>query len=117
MENLQFVIQQLVDRDIEPGTYQMSDDEPISTNQLIELIAASKGKKAIIWKMNRNRVSALARFGDLLHLPINSERLKKLIESYMVSNNKLKKVLGIEKMPVSAEAGMKKTLMSFNQLK
>ena len=51
--------------------------------------------------------------GDFLHLPLNSERLKKLTESYVVSNQKLKKALNIEKMPVRAEEGMKKTLSSF----
>jgi hypothetical protein len=42
IENLRFVIQQLIEKDIEPGTYQIADDEPLSTNQLIELIAASQ---------------------------------------------------------------------------
>ena len=40
-------------------------------------------------------------------------RVEKLTESYVVSNQKIKKVLGIEKMPVSAEEGMKKTFESF----
>ncbi len=110
IENLQFVIQQLIEKDIEPGTYQIADDEPLATNQLIELIAASQGRKARIWKMNSSIIRWAARVGDKLHLPLNSERLKKLTESYVVSNAKLKKALGIEKMPVSAEDGMRKTL-------
>jgi len=48
-----------------------------------------------------------------LHLPLNSERLKKLTESYVVSNAKIKKALGWEAMPVRAEEGMRKTLESF----
>ena len=58
-------------------------------------------------------ISLLARTGDIFHLPLNSERLKKLTESYVVSNQKIKKALGIEKMPVSAAEGMKKTFESF----
>ena len=58
-------------------------------------------------------IKVLARTVDFLHLPLNSERLKKLTESYQVSNQKLKTALGIEKMPVSAEEGLKKTLASF----
>ena len=58
-------------------------------------------------------ISLLARTGDIIHLPLNSERLKKLTESYVVSNQKIKKALGIEKMPVSAAEGMKKTFESF----
>jgi nucleoside-diphosphate-sugar epimerase len=113
IENLQFVIKQLVEKEIEAGIYQVADDEPLSTNQLIELIAESKGKKTRIWKVNPKFISMVARFGDKIHLPLNSERLKKLTESYVVSNNKLKKALGIEKMPVSAKEGMKRTLESF----
>ncbi len=113
IENLQFVIQQLIEKDIAPGTYQIADDEPLSTNQLIELIATSQGKKASIWKINSKFIAFAAHIGDKLHLPLNSERLKKLTESYVVSNNKIKKALGIEKMPVSAEEGMRKTLSSF----
>lgn len=113
MENLQFVIQQLIEKDIEPGTYQIADDEPLSTNQLIELIAASQGNKTRIWKINTKLITFAAHVGDKLHLPLNSERLKKLTESYVVSNQKIKRGLGIEKMPISAEEGMKKTLTSF----
>ena len=47
---------------------------------------------------------------------MKNERLKKLTESYLVSNQKIKKALNIEKMPVSAEEGMKKTLESFQKV-
>jgi nucleoside-diphosphate-sugar epimerase len=117
IENLQFVIQQIIEKDIEPGTYQIADDAPLSTNQLIELIAASQGKKASIWRINSKLITFAASVGDKLHLPLNSERLKKLTESYVVSNSKLKKALGIENMPVSAEEGMRRTLKSFLRYK
>jgi hypothetical protein len=58
-------------------------------------------------------IKALARIGDFLHLPLNPERLKKLTESYVVSNQKLKQALKINKMPVGAEEGMNRTLRSF----
>ena len=44
-----------------------------------------------------------ARLGTLLHLPLNAERLRKLTENYVVSNAKIKAVLGIDRMPVRAE--------------
>jgi len=91
----------------------MAVDTAISTNQLIEIIAASKGKKVRIWRINPELISIAARIGDIIHLPLNSERLKKLTESYILSNQKLKKALGIEKMPVSTEEGIKKTIESF----
>jgi hypothetical protein len=55
-----------------------------------------------------------AKIGDKFGLPFNNERLKKLTESYNVSNLKLKKALGISKMPYSAIEGMKRTLDSFS---
>ena len=97
------------------GTYQVADDEPLSTNELIKLIAASQNKKARVWKINSGMISFVAKIGNILHLSVNSEGLKKLTESYVVANSKLKKALGIEKMPVSAEEGMRRTLRSFGE--
>jgi hypothetical protein len=45
---------------------------------------------------------------------LNSERLEKLTESYVVSNRKLKKALNIESFPLTVEEGLRKTLQSFN---
>jgi hypothetical protein len=58
-------------------------------------------------------IRGFANMGDIFHLPLNSERLKKLTESYVVSNKKIKQALDIESMPVSAEEGMRKTLQAF----
>lgn len=113
IDNLIFIINQIIEREIEEGIYQIADDEPISTNRLIQLIAKSKSKKSRIWKLNKDIVHTTAKIGDIIHLPLNSERLKKLTESYVVSNKKLRKALRIENLPVGAEEGMKKTLASF----
>ncbi len=115
VDNLNFIIKRIIDSDVEPGTYHIADDEPVSTNRLIQLIAESKGEKARIWEPGKSIINGLARIGDLLHLPLNSERLKKLTESYVVSNEKLKQALGVEKLPVSAEEGLRRTLESFNK--
>jgi nucleoside-diphosphate-sugar epimerase len=111
--NLSFVINQLLTKDVPSGIYNMADDEPLSTNRLIELIAESREKQPRIWNISRKWIHLAAKPGDVLPLPLNSERLKKLTESYVVSNAKLKKALGIQTMPVSAEEGMKETLESF----
>jgi len=103
----------LIEKEIEPGIYQVADDEALSTNELIQIMAESQNKKAKIWHVPPGFIKALACTGDFLRLPINSERLQKLTESYMVSNQKLKTALGIEKMPVTAKEGLKKTLESF----
>jgi nucleoside-diphosphate-sugar epimerase len=115
VDNVVFVIQQLVDRDIEPGIYQLADDEALSTNELIGIMAATQNKKTRIWNIPANLIKTIAWFGGVLHLPLNSERLKKLTESYVVSNRKIKHALGIAKMPVAAAEGLKKTFETFKK--
>jgi nucleoside-diphosphate-sugar epimerase len=115
IDNLTYIINQLIEKEIEPGIYQVADDEAISTNELIRLIAAAQKRKSRIWNIPRKLILLSARIGDVLHLPLNSERLKKLTESYIVSNQKIKKALGIEEMPVTAKVGLKKTFESFQK--
>jgi len=110
IDNLTFVIKQLIEKEISAGTYNIADDIPLSTNELIRLIANSAQQKPIIWNLPMGMIYFIARMGDVLHLPLNSERLTKLTESYVVSNDKIKKNLQIEEMPVSTVEGIKHTL-------
>ena len=114
IDNLCFVISKLLENEIESGVYNVADDESISTNTLIELIADSQNKKPRIWKINKNLIETFAKLGNVLPFPLNSERLEKLTESYVVSNEKFRNAVGIENMPLRAEAGMKRTLVSFS---
>ena len=52
--------------------------------------------------------------GDVINLPLNSERLKKLTESYVVSNKKIKNAIGVNNMPIKTKEGLIKTINSFN---
>ena len=114
IDNIGFVVEQLIVRDgIESGIYHVGDDEPISTNELIGLIGESVGKRSHIWRLPKALMGAAASVGGVLHLPLNNDRLQKLTENYVVSNDKIKRALGINRMPVSAKEGMKKTLESF----
>ena len=113
IENLNFVIEGLLAKDVPTGIYNMGDDEALSTNELIEEICKSLGKKAHIWKLPKGLMTGFAKVGGALHLPLDSERLRKLTENYISSNAKIKKALGVEKMPVDAREGLKVTLESF----
>lgn len=113
IENLNFVIEGLLTKDVPTGIYNMGDDEALSTNELIEEICKSLGKKAHIWKLPKGLMNGVAKIGGALHLPLDSERLRKLTENYISSNAKIKKALGVEKMPVDAKVGLQKTLESF----
>ena len=115
IENLNFVIEGLLTKDVPTGIYNMGDDEALSTNELIEEICKSLGKKAHIWKLPKGLMTGVAKIGGALHLPLDSERLRKLTENYISSNAKIKKALGVEKMPVDAREGLKVTLESFRK--
>lgn len=113
IDNLSFVISGLLTKEVPSGIYNMGDDEALSTNELIEVICESLGKKAHLWKLPKGLMNGVAKVGGWLHLPLDPERLRKLTEDYISSNAKIKAALGVEKMPVRAIDGLKKTLESF----
>lgn len=114
IDNLNFIISRILeDAAIPGGTYNLADDEVLSTNELIELIGEARSKKASLWKIPRWLINNIAKVGGTLRLPLNTERLKKLTESYVVGNAKIKSALGIEKLPIPAREGLLKTLRSF----
>lgn len=113
VENICFAVNGVLTKDVPSGIYNMGDDEALSTNELIEEICKGLGKKAHIWKLPKGLMNGVAKVGGWLHLPLNPERLRKLTENYISSNEKIKKALGVEKMPVDARDGLKVTLESF----
>lgn len=114
IENICFIINELIERkDIESGIYNIADDKPLSTNEVIRLIAESKKSKAKILSINRSIISFFAKIGNHLKLPLNTERLEKLTESYMVNNEKIIKAIG-QPLPVSSEEGLLRTFKSFS---
>ena len=114
VENLCFVIRELLERDdIPSGIYNVADDEALSTSDLIKLIAKSQNKSPKVLNISKTLIKIVAKLGDKLHLPLNSERLQKLTESYVVSNVKIKQALG-KVLPVSSKDGLIKTFESFS---
>lgn len=115
IENLCFVIKELLDNeDISSGIYQVADDESLSTNELIQLLGTSLDKTARIWKIPHYWIKRISKMGDYLSLPLNSERLQKLTEDYVVSNSKIVNALG-KSLPISSEMGLMKTFQSFKK--
>lgn len=114
IDNLMFVINELIQRDdIPSGVYNVADNDPIGTNMLISLIAKSKNRNPKIWNISKKIIILFAKFGDLTKLPLNSERLEKLTQNYIVSNQKILKAMGKD-LPIKASDGMINTLNSFN---
>ncbi len=113
IENLCFVIREIVDRDdISSGIYNLADDESLSTNTIINIISEVIEKRIRVLKIQQSLIRILFSLGDILHLPFNMEKLDKLTESYVVDNSKILKELG-KPLPVKAVAGIKRTFKSF----
>jgi nucleoside-diphosphate-sugar epimerase len=114
IDNLMFIFKELIEReDIPSGVYNIADDEPLSTNELISLMGQSQKRKPKLWKISKDLIEALASLGNKLHLPLNTERLQKLTSSFVVSNSKIKAAIG-KSLPISSREGLLKTFKSFN---
>lgn len=114
IDNLIFIIKCLISRpSISGGVYNVADDEPLSTNEVIRVIGEASHTRPNLWKLSPELIKCAAMIGDKLHLPLNSERLKKLTESYIVSNSKIKAALDVDLLPVSSRNGLLATITSF----
>jgi nucleoside-diphosphate-sugar epimerase len=111
--NLNFVMKEFIEREMKSGIYQVADKEMLSTNDVIELIGEAIRKKPKIWNIPVPLIKGIAMMGNILSLPLNSEKLKKLTENYLVSNKKLVDALGVE-LPIAAREGLKFTLRSLS---
>lgn len=112
IDNLLFVIERLIGKDIANGVYNVADDEPISTTELVEILAQSLGQRARFFKIPSSVIEFFAKVGDIFHLPINTHRLTKLTENYVVSNRKIINAIG-ESMPINVREGLAITAKSF----
>lgn len=113
VDNLCFIIHELlVNKTIESGVFNIADDTPLSTSDLVSLIGNTINKPAKILNIPKPFVITLAKIGDFIPLPVNSEKLEKLTENYQVSNLKIKNAIQKE-LPLSTKGGLRKTIASF----
>jgi nucleoside-diphosphate-sugar epimerase len=113
IDNMMFIIKELIEReDMPSGIYNVADDLPLSTNEVISILTESQEKKSNIWYVSKVLIKLVAKIGNVLKLPLNEERLKKLTESYVVSNKKILLAFG-KPLPMSSKDGLMKTFRSF----
>jgi len=113
IDNLMFIFKELIEReDIPSGVYNVADDTDLSTNEVISILAESQNRKPNIWRISKKSIQIIAKIGNVLKLPINEERMQKLTDSYVVSNQKIKTAIG-KPLPVSSREGLLKTFHSF----
>ena len=115
IDNVSFIVNGLLTKDVASGVYNINDDEAVSTNELIEIICGVTGHRPCIWRIPQCLMKCVARIGGMLCLPLNTERLGKLTENYVSSNQKIKSALGVGRLPVRAVDGLVKTIKSFEK--
>ena len=117
IENLLFIIKEIIEnKNFVSGIYNVADDEPLSTNEVVLLIAKSLNRRNIIYNISPILIKCLAKVGDVLRLPLNSERLNKLTESYVVCNKKILNLIR-KPLPISSKNGLSKTFLYFKKQK
>jgi nucleoside-diphosphate-sugar epimerase len=116
VSNLCFIIYSLSKAiNVDTGVYNVSDDESLSTSEVVKILSKAANRKPRLWKVNPHIIRFLAKLGDIAKLPFSTEKLDKLTESYVVSNNKIKVALKIT-MPMTARNGLALTAKSFNNI-
>lgn len=114
IDNLLFVIDNLLNGHIPSGIYNVADDDVFSTNEIIKIMAKSLNRNTLLIKVPRVFINLIAKVGDKINLPLNTERLGKLTENFIVSNEKLKLALN-SKFPISGKEGLLRTFHSFKK--
>lgn len=115
IDNLCFVINSLIEKEIPSGIYNVADDNSLSTSEVVKILAASLDKRPRLWSIPNTLIGKLAKIGDILKLPLNTERLNKLTENYVVSNMKIRGALKTE-LPISSHDGLSLTAKSFGNI-
>lgn len=113
VENLCFTVEEIIqNKAIESGIYHIADDMSISTNEIVEIIGEVLGIRPHVWMLPKGVIRFVAKLGDIIKFPLNTDRLNKLTSSYRVSNNKISVAIG-KPMPVKIRDGLFQTLSSF----
>lgn len=110
MGNVVYVVKELLEKNVESGIYNLCDDDPVSTNEMIRLMSESLGREAKMLRIPKGLVEIGAKIGDVMRFPLNTERLGKLTGDYIVDNSDIKRVLGVNQMPVRAKDGLIATI-------
>lgn len=118
IDNFNFLIKEILqNKEIPSGVYNFADDEVLSTNEVVKIIATVSNKRNLSVAVPKYIITSIAKFGDLIKFPLNSENIKKLTENFRVSNQKIKTAIGIDKLPFTAYQGLEKTIVFFDTKK
>jgi nucleoside-diphosphate-sugar epimerase len=113
IDNLIFVLKQLFIQKCPSGIYNIADDESFSVNEIFEIMGSVLGKRVRIWRLNKSIIKFVSIIGTRFNCIFDDYRYKKLSSNFVVSNEKIKKELGIKRMPVSSLNGLTKAIQGY----
>ncbi|MGA6119755.1 NAD-dependent epimerase/dehydratase family protein [Sphingobacterium anhuiense] len=119
IDNFCYFIEQIIENNhkLATGIYHISDDEPLSTSEIIDVIKKVTGKHTRNLALPKVLVRGIAKIGDTIPIPLNTKRLKKLTSNLLVSNQNIKDVLAIKRLPLTAKKGLEITIRSLSEKK
>jgi nucleoside-diphosphate-sugar epimerase len=115
IDNLSFLLKQILIKKPASGVYHVSDDEMLSSVELYLIMGKVLERKLRVVKIPKSIISLLGLIGDRIPIPMNSHKIEKLTENFRVSNEKIKLNLSVDKLPISARHGIVKTIESFQK--
>lgn len=112
INNFVYYIEKILDSycNLNSGIYHISDTESISTQEIIEVIKLVTTKRVVNIILPNSFIRFIANVGDIIPLPINNKRLKKMTSSLLVSNSKINLNLKIDNLPETGIEGIHKTI-------
>ncbi|QQD15372.1 NAD-dependent epimerase/dehydratase family protein [Sphingobacterium sp. UDSM-2020] len=115
IQNFCYFIEQIITHNhkLETGIYHISDDEPMSTREIINVIKEVTGKNIMNLSIPKFLIKGIAKVGDVIPIPLNTKRLKKLTSNLLISNQYIKNTLTISNLPLTAKKGLETTIRSF----
>ncbi|WP_433895711.1 NAD-dependent epimerase/dehydratase family protein [Sphingobacterium mizutaii] len=119
ISNFNFYLERIIRdfRIMSSGIYHICDNEPVSTEEIVQVIQEVTQIKVPKIHLPIFFIRLLADFGDVLPIPFNNQRLKKLTSSLIVSNYKINNFLKIRELPETGIEGIRKTIEWFYQNK
>lgn len=118
IDNLTEIIAQIAENtNVSSGIYNVADNEPISSVQLVNWIAEVFDKKAKIIKVPKGILNLFAKIGNMFNWEFNSKKLFELSHSRIIVGNKILAALDKNKMSVDTETAVLKTIEYYNSIK
>lgn len=115
MDNFCFFLQEIVENHnkLPSGIYHIADDEALSTKDIVKIIKQVAQRNIPDIAVPKVLINMIAKIGDVVPIPLNSTRLRKMTGNLVVSNSKIKQYLKIIALPQTAKDGVEKTVRSF----